>query len=145
MKNRVSSASGMFLIELLLAILIFSIASAICLQVFVTAHQISNESNNINRAVIVAQNGAECFKAAGGDLSETARLLGGNVAGGGSVIELYYDASWKPAEPHDFEYILEIKEITDRGGGLTDSAAVVSDADGNQIFSIPVSVMEVTP
>jgi len=115
------SASGMFLIEILLALLIFAIASAICLQVFVTSHQIAADSNTLNRAVVAAQNGAECFKAAGGDLKETAKLLSG------------YEG-----------YNIEIKELT-KSGGLVTAEVNVSDASGNLIFSVPVSAMEVGP
>ena len=143
--NKLSSASGMFLIELLLAILIFSVASAICLRVFVTANQISTESHNLNRAVIAAQNGAECFKATGGNLAEAAGLLNGELADGGSAVEIYFDSAWQPAVQGDFKYILKIGEVNRQGGSLISGEVTVSEAAGGLIFSIPVSVTEVAP
>jgi len=120
MKNR-GSASGMFLIEILLALLIFAMASAICLQVFVTAHQIAADSNTLNRAVVAAQNGAECFKATGGDIKKAEELLTG------------YEG-----------YMIEIKELSNSGGLIT-AEVNVRDELGNIIFYVPVSAMEVRP
>jgi len=150
MKNRGSSSSGMFLIELLLAILIFAIASAICLQVFVTAHQTAEGSSRLNRAVVAAQGGAECFKAAGGDMAETSKLLGQSaVTGGdsGDTLVQYFDSSWKPVKPvsqDDFSYILMIRQLS-KQDGLTEGAVTVDDAAGNLIFSIPVSAAGNSP
>jgi len=144
MKERASSsASGMFLIELLLAIMIFAVASAICLKVFVTAHQISAESHDMNRAILAAQNGAECFKATGGDLSETAGLLGEDFTGG-DTLDMHFDSNWKPSADPDFGYTLEIKRLSVQNG-LIEGEVTVSGVSGAAIFSIPVTVMEVAP
>jgi type II secretory pathway pseudopilin PulG len=139
-----SSASGMFLIELLLAIMIFAIASAICMKVFVLSHQIAAGSNDLNHAVVAAQSGAECFKASSGDLSETANLLGGNYGAESDTVALYFDAAWKHAGSSSYDYILEIKQFSNQDG-LIDGEVTVSDISGDLIFSIPVSVLEVAP
>ena len=123
------SGSGMFLIELLMAILIFAVASAICLRIFVTSHFIAIESSSLSRAVTVAQNGAECFKAAEGALYETAELLrGGAPDVNGGALRLLYNG-----------YLLEIKRVS-RQGGLIEGEVNVSDLEGYLIFSVPVSV-----
>lgn len=61
--SRSSSKSGLFLIELIIAIVFFAVASAICIQLFVKAHLISTRSTDISTASIIAQNTAEQFKA----------------------------------------------------------------------------------
>lgn len=73
--------SGLFAIELLISVGIFSLCAAICVGLFVRAEVMSQDSADLNRAVTEARNAAECFKAAGGDLEETARLIGGELAG----------------------------------------------------------------
>lgn len=68
--------TGLFLIELITAILFFALSSAICLRLFAFAHTTTAYNSDMGSAVTAAQNTAECFKAAGGDLGLTAELLG---------------------------------------------------------------------
>lgn len=46
-----SHKSSLFLLELILAILFFSIASAICVQLFVKSHTLSTDAQNLSIAV----------------------------------------------------------------------------------------------
>lgn len=52
-RNRAKSSS-LFLLELILAILFFSVASAVCIQLFVKSHLLSRDAELLNHAV------AEC-------------------------------------------------------------------------------------
>jgi len=52
-----------FLLELLMTVLIFSVAAAVSLRLFAAADRISRESQQLDRAVLAAQNAAECLKA----------------------------------------------------------------------------------
>ena len=49
--NRKGSKSALFLMELILAILFFAAASAVCVQLFVKAHLMSQDTVDLNRAV----------------------------------------------------------------------------------------------
>jgi type II secretory pathway pseudopilin PulG len=139
MKNRISvSSSGPFLIELLIGFAVFALAAAICVQIFVGAQQISNESSNLNSAMIRAQSGAEIFKASGGDLSE---------------VRKYFDSDWQPVahsisdqheELHSAEFVLTINSNRAEIGYI-EADVVVSDMSGNVIFSLVVAALEVTP
>ena len=83
MRERIRpTRTGLFTIELLIAVGIFSLCAAICVGLFVRAEVMSRDSADLNLAVTEARSAAECFKAAGGDLEETARLTGGEVAEG---------------------------------------------------------------
>ena len=70
------------LMELLVMVLVFALAAAVCLQGFATAAELRRETACYDRAVVLAQNGAEVLKACGGDLPEAAVLLGGSVSPG---------------------------------------------------------------
>ena len=61
MQTKNSSKSGIFLMELILSILFFSIAAAVCVKLFVTAHRLSDQRENINHAVSMAESIAEAF------------------------------------------------------------------------------------
>jgi len=151
-KNAISG-SGLFLIELLFGLMIFALTAAVCLQIFVGSHQISSESSNLNRAVVRAQSAAECFKATHGDLEETARLLNGHFSKDQNAAFQYFDSDWNVV--HEFSpdsggtmanagYTLGIGRFSEQDGYI-DGGVVVRDNSGNLIFSIPVTVLEVTP
>lgn len=70
MKNKTT----LMLMELLIMVLVFALAAAICLKVFVRSHELSSETQNRDRAMLAAQNAAETVKACA-DPEEAARLL----------------------------------------------------------------------
>lgn len=72
-QQRQSHASSLFLLELILALLIFSVAGAVCVRFFVKAHTISSDSRILNHAVNVCASAAETVD--GSDSAETALAL----------------------------------------------------------------------
>lgn len=62
-KNR-ARASSLFLMELIIAILFFSVASAVCVQFFVKSHLLSSDSDALNHAVNECTGAAEVIDAA---------------------------------------------------------------------------------
>lgn len=68
MSKRTSSRSGLFLLELIISILFFSVASAICIQLFVKAHLMDKNNQALTQSVKLSQNFAEIYTATDGDL-----------------------------------------------------------------------------
>ena len=56
-----SSKSSLFLMELILSILFFSLASVVCVQLFVKSHLISEQSTDSSNAVNLSQDVAEIY------------------------------------------------------------------------------------
>lgn len=75
MQTNNSSKSGIFLMELILSILFFSIAAAVCVKLFVTSHQLSDQSVNLNHAVAMAESIAEAFYGCNGNAGELETLF----------------------------------------------------------------------
>ncbi|MBQ7360280.1 MAG: hypothetical protein IJW63_09310 [Lachnospiraceae bacterium] len=67
-------SSSIFLLELILAILFFSVASAVCVQIFVKAHTMSESSQALNFAVSECSGIAEILTTAD-DLEEIKKRL----------------------------------------------------------------------
>ncbi|MEG1773840.1 MAG: hypothetical protein RR320_03185 [Oscillospiraceae bacterium] len=84
-----SGRSGLFLMELILAIGFFALTSAVCVQIFARAHLISRESGELTHAMLWCQSAAESFKATDGDLAGTAALLGAERSGQNSLSQDY--------------------------------------------------------
>ena len=128
--------SGLFAIELLIAVGVFSLCAAICVGLFVRSEVMSQDSADLNRAVIAARNAAECYKAAGGDLNRAAELAGGEAAAGDALF-LEFDKNWEKLAPGTrgaFE--LAILCIRDRN----ETGAV-----GEDILLWTISALEVRP
>ena len=107
--------SGLFAIELLIAVGIFSLCAAICMGLFVRSEVMSQEAADLNRAVSAARSAAECYKAAGGDLEKTAELTGGGVLDAGTLF-MECDESWQPlrsGEAGAFELTIALDQTTD--------------------------------
>lgn len=94
MRERIKpTRSGLFAIELLIAVGVFSLCAAICVGLFVRSEVMSQDSADLNRSVSEARSAAECFKAAGGDLERTAQLTGGQMMG--DTVCISYDEGWE--------------------------------------------------
>lgn len=108
MNNR--SRSTLFLMEQLLAILVFAICAAACVKIFVGSYIIASESKDMNKALLIAESAAECYKAAAGDVGEAAAILDGNVsaAAKGYVITVYYNKQWQECEEDQAAYVMRL-------------------------------------
>ncbi|MBQ4346982.1 MAG: hypothetical protein IJC39_00860 [Firmicutes bacterium] len=95
---------GLFLMEIMIMLLFFGVSAAICMRVFAFAHEGAEESRAISMASIKAQSAAEAYKATG-ELSETARLLSGELSGENEIF-IYYDSEWEHTDKENAEYIL---------------------------------------
>lgn len=58
-----ANPSSLFLLELIFAILFFSVASAVCVQVFVKSHTLSTQSASLTKASRLTQDAAELLSA----------------------------------------------------------------------------------
>ncbi|MDD3218560.1 MAG: hypothetical protein PHC41_05945 [Lachnospiraceae bacterium] len=131
MKHYQRSKSSLFLIELILCILIFSIASAICIQVFVKAHTRSRDSVNLNHAVEEAESIAELLR------SDTALDLvypEGQQTGESFVIT--YDDTWIPV---DTQAVYTI-EVTPYVPGTRTSCDIRVSSEDKLIYELPLTL-----
>lgn len=142
MKNRASLA----LMEQLVMVLVFALAASVCLRCFIRADQTAAEIGARDRAVCLAQNGAEALKACHGSLEETARLLGGAVSG--QRLTVSYDENWDPTEnAAETAYRLEIQTEASQTPGLGQAEVRVVPADetGEPLFFLKTAWQEVIP
>jgi len=114
------SKSGLFLMELIIAIAFFAVAAGVCVQLFAGAHALRERSFNLQMAVAGAQSAAETFKATGG---------GAGVTG--------YDERWARVDADRARYVITVQ--TDER--LVPSAATITVTDtarGVELYSLTV-------
>ncbi len=97
---RKHSKTPLFLLELVLMLLIFSLSAVICLKVFASAYRISQDSSRMDAAMERAQAAAEYWKGNRGNLEKTASGLEGKLKGDG--FDVFYDEAWEPVKNGTF-------------------------------------------
>lgn len=92
--------TGLFLMELIVAVLFFSLASAICIQMFVKSHTINARSSAKSSAIRLASNIAEVYQA------NKLKTYYPDVL----AKNLYYDASWQTCSSSQATYQVACKQ-----------------------------------
>lgn len=101
MKQMHFSKTGLFLIELLFALLFFIVAAAICLEVFAKAHTINEESSIKTQAALEAQNIAEIWLQ-DTDALNTLHIVYPFIEQETNTI--FYNNSWQACKKEDSHY-----------------------------------------
>lgn len=100
MRNRTSSRTGLFLMELILAVLLFALASILCVQMFVKSHTLSKSSVELNHAVLWTQNVAEGFYGCMGTSDALAALFPESICKASNEsnyrLLLYFNEEFEP-------------------------------------------------
>ena len=116
MKNKTS----LLLIEQALLLLVFALASAICLRAFVWADVQSEENADCDRAMIEVQNAVEIAKTVRGDWMRAAAIYGG--AGNEEGWSIRYDNEWNQG-PEMQPFVLRVTD-TESGSPFLGTASV---------------------
>jgi hypothetical protein len=132
------SKAPLALMEQLVMVLVFALAAALCVQVFVLSDQTSRRNEARDRAVLAAQNLAEALK--GGDVSTYLSEMQGSVNGNSGVI-VFYDADWQcvTAGADNIAYYAQSQYVETPTDWLWQAEISVCQADGTVLFSIPVA------
>ena len=121
MERTPAKRSSLFLLELMIAILFFCLASAVCVQIFVKAHTISRETQELNTALEKVSGYTELFLADA--LTEDT--------------EVFYDADWQECSKDEASYEIVIRVEPD--GKLLHGTFTVQRLSGEQpeeIYSV---------
>lgn len=137
--NRRSANSGIFLIELVIAILVFAVCAAVCMRVFADARLMTQESLELSRGVMEAESAAECYKAANGDLAGTAALYGGTLTDP-HTLTASFDKGWTFTE-EDARYLLTIEAGENGYAQISVSAVPSAGGEARSIFLITVKAV----
>ena len=136
MRKQHAPKATLFLMELVIVIFFFSICAAICANMFGSAQQMADNSENLSRAVVEARSAASCYKAADGDLEKTARLLDGVQLDDSAAV--YFDEAWnKIADSETAQFVVRLKQ-REHPGEADVYILHLNKASDNIIFSIPV-------
>ena len=139
------SRSSLFLMELIIAILFFSLASAVCIRLFVKSHIISESTVNQNNAITYAQNMAEVWLSVEGDSAQLSEFFPEASASHvyhsdavpqndttSSCYQLIFDTDWNACD-----------NIPTSGDYFVSSLCTMQDSD--DMLHAYINVCEITP
>ena len=109
-----STKSGLFLMELIVIILFFSLTSAITIQLFVKSNVISHNSINMSQSHMITQNIAEVFRATNGSFPTTVEQFMMAEMESDSTFTLNFSKDWKALpfpDTEGFTVVAEYSEI----------------------------------
>lgn len=139
-RNRAKSSS-LFLLELILAILFFSIASAVCVQFFVKSHLLSRDARELNVAVTEVSNAAELVDAAD-DIPSVFELVQSEYpdskAEGTSHLSIYFDQDLQSCTEHHAVYVLSI-DLSEKEYMIIGTLNMTRLENSEQIYSLDIS------
>ena len=135
MKKHTSSRSGLLLMEIIIAILFFSVVSAICLQLFVKAHNMGRDTEELDMAVRQCSSVAEILSQGEQPLAQIGEIYSGSdiTEAGGSV---YFNKDFQACGREDCQYHLDISSVSEEAGFTTYDIAIYSNDDTECIYSL---------
>ncbi|MCR5791238.1 MAG: hypothetical protein K6G83_15250 [Lachnospiraceae bacterium] len=95
--KRKNAGTSLFLMEMIIIVLFFSIACAVCVQAFVNAHLLDKHTMELNHAVIAAQGFADVMRGSDGTLeSLLAAYPDAVIKEGNEGLQVFYDREFHP-------------------------------------------------
>ena len=154
MKHSSGSKTSLFLIELIITIFFFSVASVVCVRLFLYSHRMSTEAYDRTHAVAIAQSAAESFLTAGKTLrleaaaaadpdarsgTGTAAESSDTASGPGKMETRFHEIFDDALADEDLARFRVETEITaPTEDGLCRLLVRVSDLEGEEIYSLEV-------
>ena len=124
MKQTSNSRSSLFLIELIIAILFFSLVSAVCLRAFARSHILTENARDLNAALMHVESTAELLR-----------------AGESVEAQTFYSSSWDTCEEKKAAYMITVKEkdASDEDSLTTYRITARQLNNGRKIYSLNVT------
>ena len=142
-----SSKSSLFLIELIISILFFSIASAACIQLFVKAHLTDEKTQETNQIVIWSQNLSELWYANEGSLPAVYNRLSADystenicmqLTESNNKLTIYMNQDFSFCDPADYTatYRIELCNEAESESGLLQLASICFFKDTDEASTL---------
>ena len=129
------SRSSLFLMEMIVTILFFSLAAAVCVKCFVSAHMMGKETYELNHAIAIATGYAEVMRGTDGDIDSIMEVFPDAVKGDDSYIMLFYDGEFNPCNADAAVYAGDVT-LTPNGAIQNMHIKIVMADDASVIYEL---------
>ncbi|MDD3570935.1 MAG: hypothetical protein PHY44_07540 [Lachnospiraceae bacterium] len=110
MSNLNRNKSGLFLMELIVVTLFFSVVAVIVLKIFIAGEKLSTESQVLTNTVIQAQNAAQLIKSDSGKTESLCNYYGTEEKDG--TITVYFDGKFVPSDDDNASIKMVVTQTT---------------------------------
>ena len=128
------SRSTLFLLELIIAIFFFSVASTVCIQLFAKSHLLSKQTINENHAVTQTQNLAESFLGSDGNFLEMKKNFP-NAEYSDNSLALFFDKDWNLCKKETAHFVATLDyTLTDNNLCTADISVSTYNSDTTKVL-----------
>ena len=147
MNKKNSSGSGMFMLEMIMAVFFFLLCSGICVMAFVKADRMSHLAQDTNQAVMIAESMAETWKVGGkelleektGAISSNPEETGKDEDSRQAVCTVYLDQNGEQAAAESDVFFTGILTQKEKNGLETAEITVIRQRDQKQLFTMTIA------
>lgn len=129
------SKTSLFLMELIMTVMLFSVCSAVCLKLFVNAHMLDKKTVELNNAVAIAQGFAEVMRGTDGSMDAICEIYPASVIGNDSYFEVYYDENFNQCEYSAAKYAADVT-LTPDGAIQNMEVVIIRLEDYEEVYSL---------
>lgn len=126
--------SGLFLMELIVVTLFFSVAAVIVLKIFYTGEKLSIESQALTNTVIEAQNAAHLIKSDSGSTESLCNYYG--TAENDGIVAVYFDDEFVPCKDDDNASIKMVVTQTTSGQIVNSTIDFIHIDNDKSVYSL---------
>lgn len=144
MNKKNGSGSGMFMLEMIMAVFFFLLCSGICVMAFVKANRMSHLAQDTNQAVMIAESMAETWKVGGkelleektGAISSKSEETEKDEDSQSSVCTVYLDQKGEQAAAESDVFFMGILSQKEKNGLETAEITVIRQRDQRQLITM---------
>lgn len=147
MNKKNGSGSGMFMLEMIMAVFFFLLCSGICVMAFVKADRMSHLAQDTNQAVMIAESMAETWKVGGkelleektGAISSKSEETEKDEDSQSSVCTVYLNQKGEHAVAESDVFFMGILSQKEKNGLETAEITVIRQRDQKQLFTMTIA------
>lgn len=138
MRRRIHAKSGLFLIELMIAILLFMVTAGVFLRAFVKSHQMSEDAEALFEAQKLASDAADILEKSEDFTGDLKKYFPGICLESPGKMAVEYDKEWKESSKKGgvYEMAISWNEVS----GLWHTEIVVSKTGGKELYRLTLKI-----
>ena len=151
MKHSSNNRSGLFLLEIVIAILFFAIVSAVCLRAFAKSHTLSQQASDTNHAISNMENVAELLKSVDPEdlknhdkITTTLQTVYPELSTQYRIWDIYFDSDWETCNIDDAVYQITATDKTDIFTDTVSDTSTTNPDNGQSVRTYKLTARNVS-
>lgn len=151
MKHSSNNRSGLFLLEIVIAILFFAIVSAVCLRAFAKSHTLSQQASDTNHAISNMENVAELLKSLDPEdlknhdkITTTLQTVYPELSTQYRIWDIYFDSDWEACNIDDAVYQITATDKTDIFTDTVSDTSTTNPDNGQSVRTYKLTARNVS-